>query len=58
MKRPFFNRFTSRSAIPSSGGLIKSSPELTHITGALIFELPRRIVVPRCVHLVEEIVGI
>src|SRR5579859_6857542 len=33
---PFFSRLLSRSAMPSSGGLMKSSAELIHITGALI----------------------
>jgi hypothetical protein len=33
---PRFSRFASRSAILSSGGLIKSSAEFTHVTRALI----------------------
>jgi hypothetical protein len=33
---PFFTFVISVSAIPSSGGLMKSSAELTAITGAVI----------------------
>ena len=34
---PFFTLLISRCAMPSSGGLMKSSAELMYITGALIF---------------------
>jgi hypothetical protein len=33
---PCFNRLAWTSAIPSSGGLMKSSAELIHSTGAVI----------------------
>ncbi len=33
-KRPCFTRLISRSAMPSSGGLMKSSAELIHRTGS------------------------
>src|ERR1700685_4637457 len=36
-KVPFFSRLLSFSAIPNSGGLMKSSAELIHIIGAVIF---------------------
>ena len=49
----------SFSPIPSSGGLIKSSAELIHKTGAVIVdEFRLRVVVARSVYVVEKIIGV
>ena len=58
-KRAFFTRLISRSAMPSSGGLMKSSAELMYMTWRGDFlELRRRIVIARSIHLVQEVVGV
>ena len=58
-KRPFLTRLISRSAMPSSGGLMKSSAELICSQWRLdLVQAGRRIVVARGVDLVQKIVGV
>jgi len=54
-----FHFFDFASAMPSSGGLMKSSAELIYMTCAVDFlEARRGIVVARSIDLVQQIVGV
>ena len=59
MARPFGTRLISRSRMPSSGGLTRSSAELMASSGALIFSRSGAgIVVARRLERVEDVVGV